>query len=140
MDSDTKRFLGFILGQIYRLQKRVDPAMCPATDAEIYGLTHGFEYEVEKVLHDAGAVTDEQFVATVDVLDPLFRLPNLLADVHGYDDLEPRFARNGLDRATVIRCLKYLAADGQFMEVIGKLDSEASPAECRNFALPATEK
>jgi uncharacterized protein YfbU (UPF0304 family) len=140
MDKDTKRMLGFILGQIYRLQKRLDPAMCPASDAEIYGLTHGFEYEIEKVLYEAGEVSDEQVTAAVDVLDPLFRLPKPLSEVRGYHDLEPRFEKNGLDRATVIRCLKYLAADGQFMEVIGKLDSEHSPEECRRFELWATEK
>jgi len=48
MDDDTKRFLGFILGQIYRLQKRVDPTMCPASDKEIYGLTQGIELGYEK--------------------------------------------------------------------------------------------
>jgi hypothetical protein len=140
MDSETKRFLGIILSELYRLQKRVDPAMCPATDQAIYGLAHGFEYEIEKVLYEAGEVTDEQVTAAADVLDPLFRLPDLVAEVRGYHDLEPRFEKNGLDRATVIRCLKYLAADGQFMEVIGKLDSEQSPEECRTFELWATEK
>jgi hypothetical protein len=140
MDNDTKRFLGFILGQIYRLQKRVDPEMCPASDKEIYGLTHGFEYEIEKVLWQIGEVTDQQVTAAADVLDPLYRLPKLVAEVNGYMDLEPRFRKNGLDRATVIRCLKYLTADGEFMELVGKLDSEQSPEECRRFELWATEK
>jgi hypothetical protein len=140
MDSDTKRFLGFILGQVYRLQKRVDPEMCPASDQAIYGLTHGVEYEIDKVLHEMGRVTDDQFAGVVDVLDPLYRLPRYLAEVHSYADLEPRFTMNGVDRATVIRVLKYLQADNQFMEVIGRFDNDTSPAECRNFALWPTER
>jgi hypothetical protein len=140
MDNDTKRMLGFILGQIYRLQKRVDPAMCPASDKEIYGLTHGFEYEIEKVLWQIGEVTDQQVLAAADVIDPLYRLPELVAKVQSYGDLEPSFKQNGLDRETVIRCLKYLTADGEFMELVSQLDNEQSPKECRNFALWTTEK
>ena len=140
MDDDTKRFLGYILGQVYRLQKRVDAAMCPASDAEIYALTHGFEGATEKILHEMGAVSVPEFTGAVDVLDPLFRFQEQVAALRGYTDLEPRFATNGVDRATVIRCLKYLLADGQFTEVIHRLDSEYSPAECRRFELWPTEK
>lgn len=37
-----------LLGEIYRLQKRVDPEMCKVTDATIYGLIEGIEYVVDE--------------------------------------------------------------------------------------------
>jgi hypothetical protein len=47
MDRMTKLFLGRILGEVYRLQRRQDPKMVPVDAATIYGLLKGFEWVVD---------------------------------------------------------------------------------------------
>jgi len=49
--------------------------------------------------------------------------------------LEAELLKAGIDRATAIAILTWARAQGRFYDLIGRMDSDRSPAECRVFDL-----
>lgn len=51
----------------------------------------------------------------------------------GFYDIERELQEAGVDRAQAIRILTFFQANGQFQELIAKMDTSHSPSECRTF-------
>lgn len=133
MDRDTKIFLGKVLGEIYRIQKRINSLPCPADDSQVFGLVNGFESEIDRELESTGFITGEQVDAVADVLEPIFFDAAELEKFKGLYDIESELEDRGVDRATASVILTYFQMKGKFANVIAKMDSSGSPAECRTF-------
>lgn len=140
MELDTKVAIGRILGEILRLQKHAQPNMCGETDATIYGLLRGFEDVIDEQFDFAGAVTHDELNTVVEILKPYWEDQGKFDAFQGYYDIEPQFKVAGIDRSKAISILTYLNANGQFTELIDKMDSQQSPTECRKFELTQREK
>lgn len=135
MDSETQNriLLGKILGEIYRLQRRLE---FPAADAAtIYGLLHGFEHVINEELESVGFVSESQINAATGVLSKYFDDPEKCDKFNGFYDIESELSRVGVDRATAIRVLTYFKANDQFTTLIHKMNSSGSPIECTSFDL-----
>lgn len=135
MDSDTKRLLGKILGEVFRLQKSSENISCSANDAQIYGLLHGFEGSIDEIIDQVGFISKEKVQTVMDILDPIWSDKSKLDEFKGFYDIERELQLNGVDRPEAYRILKYLKANGQYSTVIDKMDSSGSPVECRTFEL-----
>lgn len=135
MDKETSIFLGKILGEIYRMQRDSDGSPCAATDGHIYALRNGFEHAVKEEIERIGFVSDVDLKSVMDVLDPIFLDDKKLKEFKGFYDVENSFKARNIDRSTAIVVLRYLYANGQYVEIIDKMDSSDSPAECRRFKL-----
>lgn len=138
--DDTRRLLGVLLGEVYRVQKRVDPSMCGVGDDTIYGLRNGFEDAIDYVLESAGDVPAAQLSAMGTLLDEHFMDPVKLAAFKGFYDIEHDLQRLGIDRGQAIKILTYFHAGRRFGELIEKMNSDRSPSECRKFDLHAFDK
>jgi hypothetical protein len=133
MDKETGLILGKILGEIYRIQRSTEGISCSASDSHIFALLHGFEHAAKEEIERLGFVSEDQLKAVMDVLEPIWLNPEKLAEFKGFYDIERTLKSHGVDRSDAIRILTYLNANGQFTEVIDKMDSSGSPSECRKF-------
>lgn len=127
-------FLGKLLGEIYRLQRRTDTP-CSASDATIYGLLNGFEEVAEEELERVGLVTKEQVNHAATVLDTVWSNPEKMKNFRGFYDIEHELADGGVDRVTAMKILTYFKANHSFQDLIAKMDTSGSPGECRTFDL-----
>ena len=134
MGRDTKVMLGKILGEIYRMESAIGMD-CPASPARIYGLLRGFETAIDDELAEVGGVEATKVKGVMDVLEPIWRNEDRLADFKGYYDIESDLEERGIYREDAIKILRYLFANGQFREVILKMNSQHSPVECKTFEL-----
>lgn len=132
MDGDTKKLLGKILGEVFRLQTAAR-VPCSASERTIYGLLNGFENVTDEVLESIGEVTNEQISAVMDALEPYDQDPAKLAGFRGFYDIENTLKHNGVDRGDAMRILTYLRANHQYTDIIARMDTSGSPAECRTF-------
>jgi hypothetical protein len=135
MDKETATFLGKILGEIYRIQRDSDQMSCGASDSQIYALRNGFEHAAREELERVGYVSEADLKSVMDVLDPIWLDKTRLEKFNGFYDIEDDLKEKGVDRYTAIRILRYLYSNHQFVELIKKMDSSGSPAECRRFEL-----
>lgn len=135
MDNDTKRFLGSVLGEVYRIQRRIDPPMCEKDDSTIYGLLHGFEHVIDEQLELVGWVSEADVEAVSDILGPIWEDEAKLASFKGYYDIERPLKAAGIERAKALKILRYFLAAGQFEELIHKMDTSNSPIEARKVRL-----
>ena len=133
MERETKILLGKVLGEIYRIQKRIQSLPCPADDGQVYGLVNGFETAIDHELEVTGFISDEQVNTVADVLDPIFVDPRKLEEFGGFYDIESELKSRGIDRGTAATILTYFNIKGKFTSVIAKMDSSDSPTECRTF-------
>ncbi len=137
MDQPTKMFLARVLGEIYRMQRRVDPSMTGAADCMIYGLINGIETAIDNHFADHGEpwawCSAEQVSAMTAILEELDDDPVRKEAFKGYYDIEQRVQATGLSKGNVIAILTYLKLNGQFTELIKRLDSDHSPSGCRKF-------
>lgn len=133
MDQKTKLLLGKVLGEIYRIEKRIQSPMCPADDGQVFGLVNGFETAIDQELESIGFITGEQVDAVADVLEPIFSNPEELERFNGFYDIESELESRGVDRATASVILTYFNMKGQFANVIAKMNSSGSPVECTTF-------
>lgn len=124
-----------ILGEIYRIQKRLPDDPCSVSDDVIYGLLNGIERIVEQELGELYSVTKEEEEVVVNILNEYFINPEKLETFEGYYDIEPRLEQNGIDRSKAIRILTLLQSEGRFTNIIEKMDSSHSPGECRTFKI-----
>jgi len=136
---EKKQLLAFgkILGETYRLQKRVDPNMVQVSDATIYGLLNGFEGVIESELAGEYTISENDISAMADVLDPYFNDPE--KEFNGFYDIEYNLQQRGIDRGKAIDILTYMKANGQYVEVIERMDTSGSPGECRSFNIRQNE-
>lgn len=135
MDKDTKRLFGMLLGEVFRIQRAMPDMTCAASDAQIYGLLNGFEGSIDEILERTGDISSEKVKAVMDVLEPIWADQEKLKNFRGFYDIEGELGRRGVDRSDAIAILRYLKANHQFTDVIEKMDSSGSPAECRRFEL-----
>src|SRR6478736_10393329 len=131
MDDQTKLFFGKILGEMYRIQKRVDPTMFGYGDEVIYGLCNGFESVIDAEIDKIGSVTTRQLNSAGAIFTKHWHDPNF----KGYYDLEPELTAAGIDRGTAMKILTYFKAENGFVELIEKMNSGHSPTECKTFEL-----
>ncbi|MEN8131689.1 MAG: hypothetical protein ABFS45_16175 [Pseudomonadota bacterium] len=135
MDKEQKLFLGKMLGEIYRMERANDNVACHVRSAHIYALLNGFEHAIDRELEMIGYVSKEKLKAVMDVLDPIWADRERLEKFKGFYDIERKLSAKGVDRGDAIAILTYLKANGQFTEIIDKMDSSHSPTECRTFEL-----
>ena len=136
----TTRLLARILGQVYRLQDRVDGMTSGVGPAHIYGLLAGIDAAIDRELADVEGVSNAKLDAMADVLEPILQEPEKLEAFKGYYDIEPELEARGITRTEAMQILRYMWADHKFTTVIAKMDSSHSPAECRTFDLGDFEK
>jgi len=135
MEQGNKILLGKILGEIYRIEKRTNDMACPATEAQIYGLLNGFEHCIDEELEMTGAVTYEQYVTVLNVLDEIDMDPAKFEAFNGFYSIEDKLNSLGINRGKAIKIISYIYADRRFTTLIDKMDSAGSPMECRTFEL-----
>jgi len=131
MDTETKLFLGKILGEVYRMQKRAEVPV-PVADDTLYGLLNGFEFVIDEMLADLGHVTHEQLSAMEEVLDRYYKDPVALANLKGFYDIEDELKQRGISRGKAITLIKYFRAGEHFTAVLDKFDTSNSPGEVRD--------
>jgi hypothetical protein len=130
MDIETKRLVGRVLGEIYKMKKQLK--LPRPDDATVYGLLNGIDEAISEHL-DQGAVTDDEMKLATELLSNIWNNPAKLAAFKGYYDIEDELRKRGLDRGKMITILTFLNARGRFHELIVKMNSEHSPAECKKF-------
>ncbi len=128
MENDQLCFMGKILGEIYRTQKRIDTDLCPVSDACIYGLLNGFENVLTEHLNEIGFISSEKYDHVVNILDRYFDNPE---DLKGFWDIESELKKEGVSRTEAIIIITYLKANSMFTNVIQKIESGHSPSECK---------
>ena len=126
--------LGKLLAEVYRIQRKLEMP-CAAKESTIYALGNGFESIILEHIESIGFVSDTQFTHVLDVLNSIWSDPVKLAAFKGFYDIEEDLKKGGVDRSTAITVLKYLNANGQFHEMIIKMNSLNSPSECKAFEL-----
>lgn len=122
-----------ILGEIFKLQKRVDPDMCPVTDDTIYGLSNGIEEVIDEAM-GYQPITDEKKVVTrydlINVCDILDEYEyGDIDSFHGYHIIEKEIEAKGIDRSKALIILTYLQIAGRYARVIDKINSSNSLIE-----------
>jgi hypothetical protein len=139
MDKDTKRLLGKLLGEVFRIQKAL-PIPCSASEEQIYGLLKGFEITVDDLLIEVGDISSAKVESVTNVLEPIWADSQKLNSFSGFYDIEHDLAQLGIDRGDALRILTYLKASGRFIDVIDKMNSGNSPAECKRFEVSEWER
>jgi len=133
-DEFLKQFLGRILGEVLRVQKKLD-MNCPVSDGTIYGLLNGIEVAIDSTIGTDGLITKKQHDDMVRVMNKTFNDPEQMAKFTGYYDIEDDLSAAGIDRGVAIELLTYWFNKGSFVDMIRKMDSSNSPGECRTFKL-----
>ena len=118
MERDTKILLGKVLGEIYRIQKRIQSLPCPVDDGQVYGLVNGFETAIDHELESVGFITGKQVDAVADVLDPIFLDPEKLEEFGGFYDIESELKSRGVDRGTAAIILTYFYISVSFLALL----------------------
>lgn len=112
MDGDTMKALGKILGELYRLQRRIDPQMVGVGDATIYGLVHGSEDVLPSELNirdEDGSeigVSSAEVRVVVDILSEYWRGEKPM--LTGFYEIESQLKQAGIDRMKAKQILTYL--------------------------------
>lgn len=140
MEKETKILLGKILGEIYRIEKRLPEMACPATQGQIYGLLNGFENSIDDELEMTGFVPKEHVEIVGQVLDEIWLDKEKLNSFKGFYDIERKLSSMGVDRGQANKILRYFSADDRFVEIIEKMDTSDSPSESRRFNLSEFDK
>ncbi|PIC67276.1 hypothetical protein CSV71_05835 [Sporosarcina sp. P21c] len=131
--SENKLVAAKLLGEIYRIQKRLPDNACFVGNDVIYGLLNGVERVVNSELEDLGFISQGKEDAAIEVLNEYFTDNKMLSELKGYYDIEDKLEECGIDRSDAIRIFTLLKAEGRFERVIEKMDSSHSPSECRTF-------
>lgn len=126
-----KLMFGKILGEIYRIQKKMDA--CPVKDSTVYGLLKGIESVIDQEIASIGYISNDDISAVADILNEYHLNQDKLDKLEGYYDIEPALEKHGIDRSKAITILTYFKLNGQFNHVIEKFNSQHSPVECKRF-------
>lgn len=133
MDKETKVLLGKLLGEIYRIQKRMPDLDCGASEDKIYGLLNGFESEIDDEIKSIGFVSKDDVAKVASVLDEYHHNPEKLEQLTGFYDIERKLERLGINRAKAKTILTWFNAGDRYTNVIQKMNSTNSPVECKTF-------
>ncbi|MCB9681377.1 MAG: hypothetical protein H6733_07870 [Alphaproteobacteria bacterium] len=129
MDSETKLYLGRLFGEVFRMQKRLDPDMVQVSDANIYGLLNGMETAFDNVFRDFNPITDAEYTAVEDVLDAADRSGKT---VDYWNDLEPALGRGRDGKMPIVYICRFIYNDNRFHSVISDM---RKPAELHRIEL-----
>jgi len=127
--------LGRIMGEIFRIQKRVDSEMCPCGDADIYGLINGIEESIDRYVPadvtgpEQNIVTKEQFNFMCEILDKYWKCPE---EFGGYYTIESKVEKH-ISRTQALKIFTYLNLSSSYAELMEKMDSSGSPLELRRL-------
>ena len=136
MEKDFKMFFGKILGEIYRIQKHINPEICKVRDSKIYGLLNGFENVINEEVNNYDFVSKEDLISLGKIMDDI-RINNRTknSNFKGYYEIEDELKRQGknIDRATAITIIKYYLSENKFIDLVKKFDTENSPDEMRKI-------
>lgn len=135
MEKETKLMFGKILGEIYRIQRRLETDACPVRKSTVYALLNGIEPIIDEEFSRIGFISSDQYNNMCKVLDSYFYNEEKLAQFKGFYDIENELEDLGIDRADAIKILSYLKSNGSYTELIEKMDSQYSPMECKRFDL-----
>lgn len=140
MDNlESKLLLGKLLGEVYRLQKKVGMSLAYG-DSHTFGLLHGFESEINDAIERIGFISSTELDAAAEILDEIFIDENKVKNFKGFYDIEAKLESRGIDRSKAIKILSYFKSNGQFTNLIDKMNSIDSPVECREFDLDEWDK
>ena len=119
--NETKRFLGKVLGEVYRLQRRLAPSLPSVDGAVVYGLLHGFEHVIEDELDRIGWISSETVEAARLILERLRDGKQQMT----LDEVIAAFEQSAISRHEAIRLLAYFAeyTDGGLVDFVNALDS-----------------
>ncbi|MBB6067551.1 hypothetical protein [Methanococcus maripaludis] len=117
-----------ILGEMYRIQKRMDKINCPATDADIYGLINGIEIVVDKFLNEEHISRDE-YTKIAKILDEYAMDSQKLEKFTGYYDINDKLEKEGISRGTAIIIFTYFKLNRLHSDIIEKIEKGNSPVE-----------
>ena len=95
---------------------------------------------IDRQLSEVGWITDDEITAVADVLQPYFDDEEKLNGLKGYYQIEFALRYAGIPREKAIAILTYFKANEQYTDVIKKLNSDASPIECKRFDIPDWNK
>ena len=135
MDKEAKLFMGFILGEICRLQNK--QGMVTVSDATIYGLLNGFEQVTDEFLEKVAGIPESKVTAAAKILQPYF--DDNEKELSGYYQIQNELGAAGITREEAIRISTYFHARGDFVGVLEKMDTTGSPIECRKFEMGRDE-
>ncbi|MED4124139.1 hypothetical protein P4641_09130 [Halalkalibacterium halodurans] len=130
-----KFLFGKLLGEMYRIQKRLPESSVAVSNHVIYGLLNGIERIVDDQISSIGYVSKGEEDIVVNVLNEYHIDAEKLEGFNGYYDIERKLESQGITRSQAIKIITLLKAEGRFTNVIDKMDSSGSPSECRTFEL-----
>ena len=140
MHDTHMRMLARILGEVYRIQNAIEGMHPSASGSHVYGLLNGFETSIDSELELADGISGDKLRHMEEVLSEIFYDEEKVSQFQGFYDIERELQSRGVTRVDAIKILKFLKADDRFTELIEKMDSSRSPAECRTFELYEYEK
>jgi transcriptional regulator with XRE-family HTH domain len=134
-----KLIFGKLLGELYRIQNKLEIATSGATD-RIFGLLRGIEECIDEELDNLSLISNEKISAIREILDEIDSDEERREGFKGYYDIRSAIEARGITRYESIQIIKYLKISNQFVELIGKMNSNDSPMECRHFERHFDEK
>lgn len=140
MDKETKLVFGKILGEIYRIQNKMDNASYLVGSETIYGLLNGFEETLDQEIGNLSFISSEEVAYVSSVLNEYHINEQRLSTFNGYYNIEHKLLSRGIDRIKAKRIVTMFKIEGRFQNVIDKMDTSGSPGECRTFEIPEYEK
>lgn len=124
---ETKFMFGRLLGEIYRLQKRLD--MCKASDATIYGLINGIEEIVDSELK-SDVITYGDCNAVAGILRQYYTDIEKLNNFSGFQQVENDLRDIGIGRLKAYKIFTLFYAERRFVELLDKMNSNDFQIEC----------
>jgi hypothetical protein len=140
VEKDLKVIFGKMLGEIYRIQNRMNPKICPVQDSAIYGLLNGIEPVIDEEIEGIGFISKEQYEFATKVLSNIENDPERKKDFKGFYDIEKELSDGGISRGMAIQIFKHIKAFGGFADLFAKMNSVDSPTECKKFELYEWDK
>jgi hypothetical protein len=128
MDDKNMLAMGRILGEIYRLQKEINPEMCTASESDIYALLNGVQSRIDYHLTgELSGIHPEYVTAIYDGLDTgkgYYGIVDAIEDA-GYKH----------DTMKILTVLRYTLLDDRYTDTIEKVlnSDQRIPAELKNL-------
>lgn len=132
MEKDLKIVFGRLLGEIYKTQNMISKTES-ISNSTIYGLINGLEVVIDEELDKSSLITNEFHETLANTLDDINSDAAKKNSFKGYYDIEDILQWRHEERGKSNVVLKYMKANGQFLDLINKMDSDNSPIEMKNF-------
>jgi len=130
MENKNKFYFGRIMGELLRIEKRIDPKMVNHWDDVIFGLLHGIEPVIDEFFPEDNEpyrqiITKEDYSTFCDIMNECRRMGD---DFRGYYDVEDKYS---FERGKACIILDYFRLAGLYPDIVEKINSEHSPVEVR---------